>query len=128
MQNLRAFFARATLATFIDETFLISPDGEHVPPTRYLPWNEERPNAILVFPRFTEDEEPYFTGKEKSIVFRSKFEMDNPNLRNGVRTDIRRSTSSPLGHAEDVTNTRKEYKVHFKMNPKDMMFRGEFAL
>ena len=65
--------------------------------------------------------EPYFTGKEKSIAFRSKFDMENPSIRDAVRTDIRRSTSSPIGHAEDITRSRKEYKVHFKLNPKKMV-------
>jgi len=128
MQNLRSFFARATLSTFTNTTFLISEDGEHVPLIKYLPWNSERPNAIFVFPRLAEDEEPYFTGREKSVVFRSEFDMDNPNLQDAVRTDIRSSTSSTLGHAEDVTQARKSYKIHLKMKPGDMTFQGEFEM
>jgi hypothetical protein len=45
---------------------------------KYLPWNSERQNATFVFPRLGEDEEPNFTGKEKAIVLRSEFDMDNP--------------------------------------------------
>jgi len=127
MQNLRAFFARATLSTFTNTTFLISPEGEHVSMIRYLPWNSERPNATFVFPRLAKDGEPYFTGKEKSIALRAEFDMDNPSLHDAVRGDIRSPTSSPIRHAEAVAYARKEYKIYFKMNPKEMMFEGEFA-
>ena len=121
--NLQAFFARAHLTTFTNTTFLISPDGEHISMIKYLPWNSERPNAIFVFPRLAEDEEPYFTGKEKSIVFRSEFDMDNPG---GPRAAVIGGGS--LTSADTLIGARKEYKIHVKMKPKDMMFQGEFAL
>ena len=128
MQNLRAFFARATLSTFVDTTYLISSEGEHVSIIKYLPWSSERPNPIFIFPRLGEDQEPYFTGKEKSVVLRSEFEMDNPSLHNAVRTDVGGSSQSRLANAEDVIDARKNYKIHVKMKPMDMVFQGEFAL
>lgn len=75
MQDLHAFFGRTTPATFVDNTFLVSSDGEHVSMTNYLPWNNQRPNAIFVFPRRTKDGAPYFTEKEKSITLRSEFKL-----------------------------------------------------
>ena len=121
--DLHAFFARAVLSTFVETTNLISADGEHIPMIRYLPWTDERPNAVFVFPRLAEDEEPYFTGKEKSIVLRSEFDMDNPA---GPRSAVIGGGS--LTTAETVIGARKKYKIHVKMKPKDMVFQGEFAL
>jgi hypothetical protein len=129
ISHLDAFLAHATLSTFVNTTYLTSADGEHISMIKYLPKNDKRPNAVFVFPRLAEDEEPYFTGKEKSITFRSEFDMDNPGApRDAVRTDIRSPTSSPLRHADDLLRVRKKYKIHFKMKPKKMMFQGEFAL
>lgn len=121
--HLHAFFARATLSTFVDTTNLISADGEHVAMIGYLPWTDERPNAVFVFPRLAEDGEPYFSGKEKSIVFRSEFDMDNPA---GPRAAVIGGGS--LTTAETLVGARKEYKIFVKMNPKKMVFQGEFEL
>jgi hypothetical protein len=121
--NLHAFFARAVLSTFVDTTHLISADGEHVPMIGYLPWTEERPNAVFVFPRLAENEEPYFTGNEKSIALRSEFDMDDPA---GPRAATIGGGS--LRSAEALIGARKNYKIYVKMKPKDMMFQGELAL
>jgi len=102
LQNLGAFFGRATLATFSNNTSLTSSDDDHVPISNYLPWNSERPNPIFVFPRLADDGEPYFTGKENSISLRSEFETGALNNRG--------------------------YKIYIKMKPKDMIFQGEFEL
>jgi hypothetical protein len=121
--NLQAFFARAHLTTFFNTTFLISPDGEHISMIKYLPWTDERPNAVFVFPRLAEDGEPYFTGKEKSIVFRSEFDMDNPAAPRAAVIG-----GGSLATAETLIGARKKYKIFAKMKPKEMMFQGEFAL
>lgn len=121
--HLHAFFARAVLSTFVDTTNLISADGQHIPMIRYLPWTDERPNAVFVFPRLAEDEEPYFTGKEESIVLRSEFDMDDPD---GPRATV--IGGGNLTRAETMIGARKNYKIYVKMQPKDMVFQGEFAL
>ena len=121
--NLRAFFARAVLSTFVDTTHLISDDGEHVPMIRYLPWTDERPNAVFVFPRLSESDEPYFTGKEKAIALRCEFDMDDPG---GPRAATIGGGS--LRSADTLVGARKVYKIYVKMKPKDMMFQGELAL
>jgi len=102
IQNLAAFFARANLSTFINDTSLSASDNVHVPISDYLPVSNERPNPVFVFPRLAEDGTPHFTGKEKSISLRSVFETGQI--------------------------ASKKYKIFVKMKPKDMMFQGQFEM
>jgi len=127
MQDLHGFFGRATLATFVDNTFLITSDGEQVSMANYLPWNSQRPNAIFVFPRLAKDGEPYFTEKEKSITLRSEFKL-SADISEAARSDRWDSETAALARAEQVGESKKKYKIHVKMKPKEMVFRGEFAL
>jgi hypothetical protein len=125
MSHLHGFFSRATLATFANTTYLISADGQHISMSEYLPWNSERPNPIFVFPRLRDDQEPYFTGKEKSIALRSEFDLDSVPM-DAVRQDRWESPAAAMAGTDGPS--RKEYKIHVKMKPKNMMFQGEFAL
>ena len=102
IQNLASFFARANLATFVNDTALASSNDVHVPISNYLPVTGERPNPVFVFPRFAEDGTPHFTGKEKSISLRSEFETGQV--------------------------ASKRYKIYIKMKPKDMVYQGKFEL
>jgi hypothetical protein len=45
-----------------------------------------------------------------------------------MRTDVGGPSRSRLANAEYVMDSRKKYKIHIKMKPKDMTFQGEFAL
>jgi len=102
IQNLAAFFARANLATFANNTLLASSDDVHVPISNYLPLNSQRPNPVFVFPRLAKDGTPHFTGKEKTLSLRTVFETGQV--------------------------TPKTYKIYLKMKPKDMVFQGKFEM
>lgn len=112
LQDLHTFFGHATLASFFGNTVLQSDEGVAVPISGYLPWSQQRPNPAFVFPRFDEDGEPFFTGREKSIGLRSEFE-------------IQVTVHQPGGLPQ--INPRK-YKIFIKMKPKEMFYQGEFAL
>jgi hypothetical protein len=102
VHDIHSYFLHATLADFRTNTYLASDKVDLLPVKDYLAPNDKRPNPAFVFPRFNEKGEPYFTGKENSISFRSQF--------------------SP-----DVRGTTQKYDIFIKMNPKDMWFQNEFA-
>lgn len=102
IQNLASFFARATLATFANNTLLASSDGVNVPISAYLPMNSQRPNPVFVFSRFAQDGRPHFSGREKSLSLRSVFETGQVD--------------------------RKRYKIYVRMKPRDMVFQGKFEI
>lgn len=127
MSHLHAFFARATLATFANTTYLITADGENISMSKFLPWNEERPNAIFVFPRLAQDGTPHFTGKDKSITLRSEFDLEAVPM-DAVRQDRWGSSAAALGRMESSAQSKRKYKIHVKMKPKDMVYQGELEL
>jgi hypothetical protein len=100
--DIQTYFNHATFADFRTNTSLGSDKVSILPVKDYLAPNEKRPNPAFVFARFNEKGEPYFTGQEKSISFRSEF--------------------SP-----QVRGTTQKYDIFFEMNPKEMRFQGEFA-
>ena len=101
LHDLHRFFGQATTASFHGNTVL-SADQTTVPIEEYLPWTPNRPNPILVLPRFDEDGQPYFTGRENSISLRSDFDLPLPD-------------------------GRREYRIFVRMRPKDMIFQNEFV-
>ena len=125
MSHLHGFFSRATLSTFANTTYLVSEDGDQISMSKYLPWNNERPNPIFVFPRLADDGKPYFTGEEKSIALRSELDLEAVP-RDAVRQDRWGGSASAV--ASTSAPARQKYKIHVSMKPKDMMFRGEFTL
>lgn len=102
VHDIHSYFLHATLADFRTNTFLASDKVDLLPVKDYLAPNDKRPNPAFVFPRFNEKGEPYFTGKENSISFRSEF--------------------SP-----EVRGQNQKYSIFIKMNPKDMWFQKAFA-
>jgi hypothetical protein len=102
VHDIHSYFLHATLVDFRTNTYLSSDKVSLLHVKDYLAPNDKRPNPAFVFPRFNEKEEPYFTGKENSISFRSQF--------------------SP-----EVRGTTQKYDIFIKMNPKDMWFQNEFA-
>lgn len=101
LHDLHRFFGQATLAAFHGNTTLSTKDLT-VPITSYLPWGPDRSNPAFVFPRFDENGNPYFTGKEDSITLRSDL-------------------------AVPVTDGEREYRIHIRLKPKEMVFQQEFA-
>lgn len=101
LHELHRFFGQATLAAFHGNTTLSSKEVT-VPIREYLPWGPDRPNAAFVFPRYDESGKPYFDGSEDSITLRSEFEVP-------------------------MTDGTREYAIHVKMKPKEMVFQQEFA-
>ncbi len=101
LHELHRFFGQATLAAFHGNTTLSS-KRVTVPIGDYLPWGPGRPNAAFVFPRFDEAGNPYFDGSEDSITLRSEFDVP-------------------------MTDGTREYSIHVKMRPKDMVFNQQFA-
>jgi hypothetical protein len=102
VHDIHSYFLHATLADFRTNTYLSSDKVDLLHVKDYLAPNDKRPNPAFVFPRFNEKGEPYFTGKENSISFRSQF--------------------SP-----EVRGTTQKYDIFIKMKPKDMWFQNEFA-
>lgn len=102
VHEIHSYFLHATLADFRTETFLSSDKVDLLPVKDYLAPNDKRPKPAFVFPRFNQKGEPWFTGDEKSITFRSLFQPE-------------------------VRGKKQRYEVFVKMNPKDMWFRKEFA-
>lgn len=102
VHDIHSYFLHATLADFSSNTTLGSDKVDVLRVKDYLPPNEKRPNPAFVFPRFNEKGDPYFTGQESSITFRSEF--------------------SP-----EIRGKKEQYKVFFQMNPKEMWFQKAFA-
>ncbi len=102
VHEIHSYFLHATLADFRTETFLSSDKVDLLPVKDYLAPNDKRPKPAFVFPRFNQKGEPWFTGDEKSISFRSLFQPE-------------------------VRGKKQRYEIFVKMNPKDMWFRKEFA-
>jgi hypothetical protein len=102
VHDIHSYFLHATLADFRTNTYLSSDKVDLLHVKDYLAPNDKRPNPAFVFPRFNEKGEPYFSGKENSISFRSQF--------------------SP-----EVRGTTQKYDIFIKMNTKDMWFQKEFA-
>ncbi len=102
VHDIHSYFLHATLADFRTNTYLSSDKVDLLPVKDYLPPNEKRPNPAFTFPRFNEKGEPYFSGEESSITFRSEF--------------------VPI-----VRNKPQKYDIFIKMNPKDMRFQNSFA-
>jgi hypothetical protein len=102
VMDIHSFFLHATLADFLNTTYLIADKTGNIHPSRYLAPNEQRPNPMFLFPRFKEQGEPLFTGAEKSITFRSEF--------------------SP-----ELQGNKRKYNIFVKLNPKDMRFKEAFA-
>ena len=101
VHDIHSYFFDAMLVDFRTNTYLSS-DKVVLNVKDYLAPNDKRPNPAFVFPRFNERGEPFFTGTEKFISFRSQF--------------------SP-----EVRGTRQKYDIFIKMNPKEMWFEKEFA-
>ncbi len=102
VHEIHSYFLHATLSDFRTETYLASDRVELLPVKDYLAPNEKRPKPAFIFPRFNEKGEPWFTGQEKTITFRSLFQPE-------------------------VRGKKQKYEIFVKMNPKDMWFQNEFA-
>ncbi len=102
VHDIHSYFLHATLADFRTNTYLASDKVDLLPVKHYLAPNDQRPSPAFVFPRFNERGEPYFTGQENSISFRSEF--------------------SP-----EVRGQKQKYDIFIKMSPKDMWFQKEFT-
>ncbi len=102
VHDIHSYFLHATLADFRTNTYLASDKVDLLPVKDYLSPNDKRPNPAFTFPRYNEKGEPYFTGEESTITFRSQF--------------------LPI-----VRNKPQKYDIFIKMNPKDMRFQNSFA-
>jgi len=102
VHEIHSYFLHATLADFRTETYLSSDRVDLLPVKDYLSPIDKRPKPAFVFPRFNEKGEPWFTGQEKTISFRSLFQPE-------------------------VAGKKQQYQIFVKMNPKDMWFQKEFA-
>ncbi len=102
VHDIHSYFLHATLSDFRTETYLASDKVELLPVKDYLAPNDKRPKPAFVFPRFNEKGEPWFTGQEKTITFRSLFQPE-------------------------VRGKKQRYEIFVKMNPKEMWFQKEFA-
>ncbi len=102
VRDIHSYFLHATLSDFRTETYLSSDTVDLLPVKEYLAPGDKRPKPAFVFPRFNPRGEPYFTGHEKTITFRSVFQPE-------------------------VRGKKQKYEIFVKMNPKDMWFDKEFA-
>ncbi len=102
LTDIHRYFLHATLADFRTNTFLSSDKIDQLSVKDYLSPNDKRPKPAFVFPRFNDKGEPYFTGSENSLSFRSQF--------------------SP-----EVRGKKQQYDIFIKMNPKEMWFQKDFA-
>jgi hypothetical protein len=102
IHEIHSYFLHATLSDFRTETYLASDKVDLLPVKDYLAPNDKRPKPAFVFPRFNEKGEPWFTGQEKKITFRSLFQPE-------------------------VRGQKQRYEIFVTMNPKDMWFQKEFA-
>ena len=102
LHDIHSYFLHATLADFRTVTYLASDKVDLLPVKDYLAPNDQRPKPAFLFPRFTQDGEPWFTGREKTITFRSVFQPE-------------------------VRGKKQKYEIFVKMNPKEMFFQKEFA-
>ncbi len=102
VHDIHSYFLHATLADFRTVTYLASDKVDLLPVKDYLAPNDKRPKPAFVFPRLTDQGEPWFTGREKTITFRSLFQPD-------------------------VKGKKQKYEIFAKMNPKDMWFQKEFS-
>jgi len=100
--DVQSYYLHAGPADFLSNTSLSSDRVDIVRLGTYRAPNQQQPNAEFVFPRLDEKGEPYFTGNEKWISFRTQL--------------------SP-----DIEGKKRKYDIYFKMNPKDMKYRGAFA-
>ncbi len=102
LTDIHSYFLHATLADFRTNTYLSSDKVDQLPVKDFLSPNDKRPKPAFVFPRFNDQGEPYFTGKENSLSFRSTF-------------------------TPDIRGKRQKYDIFIKMNPKEMWFQKDFA-
>ncbi len=102
LHDIHSYFLHATLADFRTETYLASDKVELLPVKDYLAPNDKRPKPAFVFPRFDEKGEPWFTGQEKTITFRSVFQPE-------------------------IKGKKQRYEIFVKMSPKEMYFQKEFT-
>ena len=86
-------------------TALASSDNKTVPISAYVQPTERNPFPLLVFPRFDQSGQPYFTGKEKSITLRCECKI-------------------PLASKEIA----EPFRMTVKMEPKKMIFDNEFCM
>lgn len=106
LHDIHNYFRRATINDFQSSMTLTSSETKtpvHI--IRYEPPDERKAYAILAFPRYQADGQPFFTGKEKSITLRS--ELNIPIAQRG---------------------TLQRFSVFVKLEPKKMFFQNEFAL
>ena len=104
IHDIQAFFLRASQAEFKGGTTLASSD-KTVPISGYVQPNDKTPYPLLIFARLDDSGQPYFTGKEKSLLLRC--ECSIPIASKG--------TSVP-------------FRMVVKMEPKKMFFEDEFCL
>jgi hypothetical protein len=101
--DIHSFFLHANLATFNTNTYLEGGNRKDIALTAYLPPNPNRSNPAFAFPRFDSSGAPMFTGDEKSITMRSEF-------------------------TPEIRGRKQKYNIFVRMKPKDMRFKGAFAL
>ncbi|MGH9340289.1 MAG: hypothetical protein ACRD1R_12065 [Acidobacteriota bacterium] len=76
VRDIDSFLRQVTLPTLQNSTYLAAEKHNiHVPVSHYVPSSENMPAAIFVFPRFNENGQPHFSGKEKEIVFHTELKL-----------------------------------------------------
>jgi hypothetical protein len=73
-----------------------------VPIAAYLPPGHDRSFPVFVFPRFNVSGEPNFTSETKEITFRSEL-------------------------TPTVAGQKMKYDIFIRMNPRQMLYKEEFA-
>ncbi len=104
IHDIHGFFLRASLAEFQGGTTLASSD-KTVPISAYVQPNDKSPYPLLIFRRLDDNGQPYFTGKEKSILLRCE-------------------CSIPIASK----GTAVPFRMVVKMEPKKMFFENGFCL
>ena len=104
IHDIQGFFLRASLADFQGRTTMASSD-KTVPVSTYVQPNDRSSYPLLIFPRLDENGQPYFNGKEKSILLRCE-------------------CSIPIASKGTAVPSRMTVKVE----PKKMFFENEFCL
>jgi len=100
--DLNRYFLAATLADFRTSTSLASDKSGVVPIVAYLPPGPNSSFPAFVFPRFNAAGEPNFTSETKLITFRSEL-------------------------TPTVAGQKMKYDIFIRMNPRQMMYKEEFA-
>ncbi len=102
VHDINRYFMGATLADFRTSTSLASERSGVVPLEAYLPPGPGRSFPAFVFPRFNANGEPNFTSETRQISFRSEL--------------------SPT-----VASQKMKYDIFIRMNPRQMLWKEEFA-